>query len=463
MVFSSLQFILGFMPIFFTIYYLTPTQLRNVTLLIGSLVFYAIGTYQTPWHYALFIFFMVFDFYCGLAIQKNKRHKSLFLTFAIINHVFALFFVKYFSFVYQQITLFLQGKEDILNIILPIGISFYTFQGISYLIDVYQNKIKAERDLLKYCVYISMFPQLIAGPIVTFNQIKKNLDKRDITINRALFGLYIFIFGLALKVLLANPLGKCWNQVAAIGYESITTPLAWIAIMAYTFQIYFDFFGYSLMAIGLGKMLGFNFPKNFHHPYASVSLTDFWRRWHITLGSWFRNYVYIPLGGNRVSLIKLIRNLFIVWILTAIWHGAGYHFVIWGLYLFMLIAIEKLFLSNFLNKYRFIGHIYMIFVISISWSIFAIEDMSQLYIFLGRLFPLNGNLGGPFPFDYFKYLGNYWIFLIVGVILCFPKVYQQFMKIKQPLMIALIMLTLLIACLYCMKIGLDDPFLYFRF
>ena len=308
-----------------------------------------------------------------------------------------------------------------------------------------------------------MFPQLIAGPIVTFNQIKKNLDKRDITINRALFGLYIFIFGLALKVLLANPLGKCWNQVAAIGYESITTPLAWIAIMAYTFQIYFDFFGYSLMAIGLGKMLGFNFPKNFHHPYASVSLTDFWRRWHITLGSWFRNYVYIPLGGNRVSLIKLIRNLFIVWILTAIWHGAGYHFVIWGLYLFMLITIEKLFLSNFLNKYRFIGHIYMIFVISISWSIFAIEDMSQLYIFLGRLFPLNGNLGGPFPFDYFKYLGNYWIFLIVGVILCFPKVYQQFMKIKQPLMIALIMLTLLIACLYCMKIGLDDPFLYFRF
>lgn len=459
MVFSSLEFILLFMPIFFGIYYIVPKTFRNFILFIGSLIFYFIGTINNPEHYTLFIISMIVDFSIGLILGNNKfRYKKIILTIGIMFHILSLTYFKYFSFLITELQKFIDIPS--ISIILPIGISFYTFQGISYLIDVYHHKISPEKSLLRYCVYISMFEQLIAGPIVTYPQVKKQLQKRIITSNMIKHGLYTFIFGLGLKVLLANPLGKLWSQVVAIGFESITTPLAWLAIIAFSFQIYFDFFGYSLMAIGLGEMLGFTLPTNFNHPYTSRSMSEFWRRWHITLGSWFREYVYISLGGNKHHII---RNLLIVWSLTGIWHGAGYNFILWGLFLFILITSEKLFIGEYLKKHKLISYVYMFFTISISWSIFAIDDINQLPIFLNRLFPIFETVNTPFPHDYLKYLKDYYIFFIVGCILSFKLPYDLLLKINNKYLIFTLSTIILLACIYCMHKGLDDPFLYFRF
>ena len=277
-------------------------------------------------------------------------------------------------------------------------------------------------------------------------------------------GIGTFIFGLGLKVLLANPIGKMWAQVCAIGFESISTPLAWLAIAAFSFQIYFDFFGYSLMAVGLGKMLGFKLPKNFDHPYLSLTMTEFWRRWHITLGSWFREYVYIPLGGNRKGKITEFRNLLIVWLLTGIWHGAGYNFLLWGAVLFVIIGIEKLFLGKFLNKYPSVGHIYMALIIPVTWTIFAVEDLGQLGIFLSRMFPFFGQgVWSVFRYDYLKYLKLYFPFLIAGVLFSTKLPYKLLKRIKNRTVIWVILAVIFAASVYCMYKGLDDPFLYFRF
>lgn len=288
MVFSSINFLLIFFPVFFTCYYLTPNKYKNYTLLLGSLAFYFIGTINAPYHFVLLIACMLVDFVVGLGISRSKKHKKLLLVVGIVFHLICLCTFKYAGFVISELNRLSESFNFTANIILPIGISFYTFQGISYLIDVYRGDIEAEESLLCYCVYISMFEQLIAGPIVTYGQVQYDLHKRNIWFEDALKGLGIFIFGLGLKVLLANPLGKLWAQALAIGFESVSTPLAWMSIAAYSFQLYFDFFGYSLMAIGMGKMLGFELPINFNHPYTSLTMTEFWRRWHITLGSWFQ-------------------------------------------------------------------------------------------------------------------------------------------------------------------------------
>ena len=347
---------------------------------------------------------------------------------------------------------------------MPIGISFYTFQGISYIVDVYRGNAKAERSLLRYAVYISMFEQLIAGPIVTYGQVEKELYKRKIKVSSVLKGMGVFIFGLGLKVLLANPIGKLWSQTCAIGFESISTPLAWMAITAFSFQIYFDFFGYSLMAIGLGKMLGFKLPKNFEHPYTSLTMTEFWRRWHITLGAWFREYVYIPLGGNRNGKIATVRNLLIVWLLTGLWHGAGYNFVLWGTVLFLIIMLEKFFIGKYLNKMPVIAHIYMLILIPITWAIFAIDDIAQLGVFFTRLFPFFGQgVWSIFRYDYLKYLNLFYPFFIAGILFSTRLPFRILKQIKSRVVICLLLSVIFGASVYCMYRGFDDPFLYFRF
>lgn len=350
MVFSSLNFVLIFMPVFFTCYYIVPDKWKNAVLLIGSLSFYLVGTLKTPYHFALFVLSIIVDFEVGVGIEKYQKHKKAILVSGILFHLIALSVFKYSDFVFSQLTPFIPKLSEIPSLGLPIGISFYTFQGISYIADVYRGKTKAEKSVLRYAVYIAMFEQLIAGPIVTYSRVKGSLKSRKINASAVLCGLGMFIFGLGLKVLLANPIGKLWSQTLAIGFESVSTPLAWMALFAYSFQIYFDFFGYSLMAVGLGKMLGFKLPKNFDHPYMSLTVTEFWRRWHITLGSWFREYVYIPLGGNRCSKARNLFNLLFVWLLTGIWHGAGYNFLLWGFILFLLIATEKYLTGKFLNS-----------------------------------------------------------------------------------------------------------------
>ncbi len=464
MVFSSLQFIFIFLPIFFICYYAVPNGFKNTVLLTGSLCFYLIGALHNPEHFAIFLISIILDYAAAIKIQKTEKHKKLFLTASIAFHIISLSVFKYAGFLIGEISRFVPSLDFAANIVLPIGISFYTFQGLSYVIDVYNGKVKAEKSLLDFAVYIAMFEQLIAGPIVTYNQVEKELHARKIKADNILSGIGTFIFGLGLKVLLANPIGKLWSQVCAIGFESISTPLAWLAIAAFSFQIYFDFFGYSLMAVGLGKMLGFKLPKNFDHPYLSLTMTEFWRRWHITLGSWFREYVYIPLGGNRKGKLYEIRNLLIVWLLTGIWHGAGYNFLLWGAVLFIIISLEKLFVGKYLKKFPVIGHIYMVLIIPITWAIFAVDDLGKLGIFFSRLFPFFGNgVWSVFRYDYLKYLKLYSPFLIAGFLFSTKLPYNLLKRIKKRTVICIILAVIFAASVYCMYKGLDDPFLYFRF
>ena len=464
MVFSSLEFIFIFMPLFFGIYFLIPNEKKNIILFLGSLCFYFVGTIYDPEHFILFLITIMADFGIAIYMEKKEKQKKLLLVAGILLHLASLGTFKYSGFLIQELSRVLPGVPIALEPALPIGISFYTFQGISYLVDVYRGETKAEKSLLRYTVYIAMFEQLIAGPIVTYNHVKDDLHQRQINRKAVLDGLGRFIFGLGLKVLLANPMGKLWSQVGAIGFESISTPLAWMAIFAFSFQIYFDFWGYSLMAIGLGEMLGFNLPKNFDHPYTSLTMTEFWRRWHITLGSWFREYLYIPLGGNRKGKAATVRNLFVVWVLTGLWHGAGYNFILWGAVLFLILLLEKFLLGKVLDRNPVIGHGYMILLIPLTWAIFAIEDMGQLAVFFTRLFPFFGQgVWSTFRYDYLKYLNMYYPFFIAGILLSAKLPFNLLKRIKRPLVIWLILGAILGASVYCMYRGFDDPFLYFRF
>lgn len=464
MVFSSLNFVLIFMPVFFACYYIVPNKWKNAVLLIGSLSFYLVGTLKTPYHFALFVLSIIVDFEVGVGIEKYQKHKKAILVSGILFHLIALSVFKYSDFVFSQLTPFIPKLSGIPSLGLPIGISFYTFQGISYIADVYRGKTKAEKSVLRYAVYIAMFEQLIAGPIVTYSRVKGSLKSRKINASAVFCGLGMFIFGLGLKVLLANPIGKLWSQTLAIGFESVSTPLAWMALFAYSFQIYFDFFGYSLMAVGLGKMLGFKLPKNFDHPYMSLTVTEFWRRWHITLGSWFREYVYIPLGGNRCSKARNLFNLLFVWLLTGIWHGAGYNFLLWGFILFLLIATEKYLTGKFLNSHPVIGHIYMILIIPLTWAVFAVSDMRELGILFTRLFPFFGTGAlSVFKYDFLKYLKEYYPFFIASILFSTRLPYKLLERIRNSVLVPILLLAIFSASIYCMYKGFDDPFLYFRF
>ena len=441
MVFSSIEFLYFFFPIFLLVYYVVPAKGKNFWLFAGSLLFYAIGSIKKPEHIALFAASLIWNYLFGRWIERSGSKVVFGLGVGINIVYFAVF--KY-----------LLG-------ILPIGISFYTFQAISYLFDVWWKKCSAEKNFINFGTYLSMFPQLIAGPIVQYPSIRKQIQSREYSFHEFVLGLQVFILGLGSKVLLANQVGGLWSQLAVIGYESVSTPLAWMGLLAYTFQIYFDFWGYSLMAIGLGRMLGFELPKNFDYPYLSTSMTEFWRRWHMTLGSWFREYVYIPLGGNRGSKIKVFRNLLIVWLLTGIWHGAGWNFVLWGLLLFGLIAIEKAGLKQWLDKYRILGHIYMAAVIPLSWAVFAHPNWQQLALFFKRLF--GQAAGNVYALDYIKYGMEYGAYLLLCLLFTTRIPQKVWAKIKDSYAGITILAVIFVGVVYCLYIGLDNPFLYYQF
>ena len=461
MLFSSMTFVFLFLPIVATLYFLSRRELKNHVLLVASSVFYAWGE---PDYLAIMIATIIINWAGALCIEKYRKKARSILSCTICADLSFLFYFKYFNFVVENINALCSADISLIDVVMPIGISFYTFQGISYIVDVYRGNAKAERSLPRFAVYISMFEQLIAGPIVTYGQVEKELYKRKIKLSSVLKGMGVFIFGLGLKVLLANPIGKLWSQTCAIGFESISTPLAWMAITAFSFQIYFDFFFFFLMAIGLGKMLGFKLPKNFEHPYTSLTMTEFWRRWHITLGAWFREYVYIPLGGNRNGKIATVRNLLIVWLLTGLWHGAGYNFVLWGAVLFLIIMLEKFFIGKYLNKNPVIARLYMIILIPITWAIFAIDDIGQLWVFFTRLFPFFGQgVWSIFRYDYIKYLNLYYPFFIAGILFSTRLPFRILKRIKSRVLIGLLLAVIFGASVYCMYRGFDDPFLYFRF
>ena len=471
MVFSSIAFIMYFMPVFFLVYYILPASYKNAWLFLASLGFYYYGVRGNPGYLLLMIMSVVVNFVAGKLIeaQKTKRARKAWLLVGIVYDLGWLILFKYLGFLIENLNalfgaMHVKVQLETWNLILPIGISFYTFQIISYLVDVYRRETKAEKSLISLGTYLCMFPQLIAGPIVNYHLIQEQLHKRKDSMVKVESGLKVFALGLAYKVLLANRVGHLWTEVTAIGYESISTPLAWMSIVAYSLQLYFDFYGYSLMAIGLGRMMGFDFPQNFNNPYMAVSMTDFWRRWHMTLGGWFREYVYIPLGGNRGGFAKTVRNMFVVWLLTGLWHGASWNFVLWGLLLFVLLFVEKAGLGKVLERHKALGHIYMILWIPLSWLVFVITDLSQLGIYLQKLFPFFGSTGTVlFQGDYLKYGKTYGIYLVLGILFATGVQEKLLKKNKNRLWVILLLLALFWASVYCMYLGMDDPFLYFRF
>lgn len=471
MVFSSIAFIMYFMPVFFLVYYILPASYKNAWLFLASLGFYYYGVRGNPGYLLLMIMSVVVNFVAGklIAAQKTKRARKAWLVVGIVYDLGWLILFKYLGFLIENLNALFGAMRvkvqlETWNLILPIGISFYTFQIISYLVDVYRRETKAEKSLISLGTYLCMFPQLIAGPIVNYHLIQEQLHKRKHSMEKVESGLKVFALGLAYKVLLANRVGHLWTEVTAIGYESISTPLAWMSIVAYSLQLYFDFYGYSLMAIGLGRMMGFDFPQNFNNPYMAVSMTDFWRRWHMTLGGWFREYVYIPLGGNRGGFAKTVRNMFVVWLLTGLWHGASWNFVLWGLLLFVLLFVEKAGLGKVLERHKALGHIYMILWIPLSWLVFVITDLSQLGIYLQKLFPFFGSTGTVlFQGDYLKYGKTYGVYLVLGILFATGVQEKLLKKNKNRLWVILLLLALFWASVYCMYLGMDDPFLYFRF
>ena len=467
MVFSSTIFLCIFLPVVVAGYYICPKGGRNLFLLIASLIFYAWGE---PKYVLLMMFSIATNYFFGLQIDKyreNAGRRKLLLVLSVIIDIGLLCVFKYTDFVITNFNAF-GASFDLLKLALPIGISFYTFQAMSYTIDVYRGDVNVQRNIIDFGMYITMFPQLIAGPIVRYSDIENQLTDREVDAKAFSEGICRFVVGLGKKVLLANQIGALWTEIYSYGGHS-SALMAWLGALAFTFQIYFDFSGYSDMAIGLGRMFGFRFPENFRYPYESVSITDFWRRWHITLSTWFREYLYIPLGGNRRGFARQTLNLFIVWTLTGFWHGAGWNFILWGLYYFVILFVEKLFLLKALDKApKFVRHIYALLLIVIGWVIFACDDITVLLPYLGSMLGTNGALGG---LDLY-YLGTRAVLLVILCIASteFPKKLvaaagEKLNVDEKPAFIIKAVFTLLLLGVSVIFLIGDsyNPFLYFRF
>lgn len=465
MVFSSITFLFYFLPIVLIIYYIAPKKFRNLVLLISSLFFYFFGEPKYGWIMVLSIISMYIH---GILIDKFKdtKYKKVPLISGIVISIAVLFYFKYFDFLIENINLWLNKKIDIFGIILPIGISFYTFQMISYLVDVYRGEAKVQKSFVKLATYISLFPQLIAGPIVRYTTVEEQLKNREYTFEKFAHGVRRFVIGLAKKVLIANVMGELVNVFNEYGDGTVI--FYWLYAISNMIQIYFDFSGYSDMAIGLGKMLGFEFLENFNYPYIAKSITDFWRRWHISLSTFFRDYVYIPLGGNRVSKIKWIRNILIVWALTGLWHGAAWNFVIWGLLFGVLLILEKTIFKNVIEKIpAFIRHILVLVIVAISFIIFSGSDMNTI---LGQILGLFGIGTTGFASNVsIYYLKSYLIILLIAIVGSAPiaKIIAEKLKKKYPKTINILemifLIILLIICVAYIVSGSFNPFLYFRF
>ncbi|MCR6513322.1 MBOAT family protein [Clostridium sp. LY3-2] len=454
MVFSSLVFLFRFLPLAFIAYFITPNKYKNFVLLIFSLVFYSFGEGR---YFFVMLSSVFIDYFMSRLIDKNRdneKKKRLFLIMSLVFNLGLLFYFKYSNFFISNINNVFNLNITVLEKVLPLGISFYTFQTMSYTIDVYKGKVRLQKSFIDFATFVCMFPQLIAGPIVKYKDISKELGVRKISLSMLSLGVEYFILGLASKVILANNVGLLFNEVKEIGFNNASTILVWISIISFGLQIYFDFLGYSLMAIGLGKALGFNFPKNFDYPYISRSISEFWRRWHITLGSWFREYVYIPLGGNRT---RVYLNLFIVWFLTGLWHGAEYNFILWGLYFFVFISIEKLFLLKFLNKKKVFSHIYTIIILIIGWAIFSMDNIEDLILLFKSMFSLR------ISFDFLYYLLNYGVILILCILFSTKVISRVYEKINSNTIKEILLLVLFIISVAYIVSSSYNPFLYFRF
>ena len=460
--FSGLEFIFRFLPVFMIIYWIIPSTYRDAFLFVGSLVFYASGA---KWFTLLLLGLVLVNYLFGELVwvmpgrRRKTQQRQMLIAIVVIDAVVLIVFK----------VLALKVKSTLL----PLGLSFYIFKMISYQADLYLEKMHKRPSFMQAAAYFTMFPQIAQGPIMRFTQgwIEKptNIRRRTVYMERAVSlqkiedGLSFFVIGLGMKVLIADRLGILWNEIVKIGFESISTPLAWLGAVGYSLELYFDFWGYSLMAGGIGLMLGFRFIQNFIHPYAACGITDFYRRWHATLGSWFRDYVYIPLGGSRCSSAAVIRNLMIVWLLTGFWHGGTLNFIIWGLALGLMIVWEKFVVKDLIRRVPLIGHLHVIILIPLTWVIFAITDLKELGMYFTRLFPFFGTGVAVNRGDFGKYIGIYWPFLAAGVLLCVPVFYNLLVwKRKNPLVIALLLVIFWVS-VYFASISAGNPFMYFSF
>ncbi len=463
MVFASITFLYYFLPAFLILYFIFPKRYKNIILLIFSIIFYFYGE---PKYILLMLIEVLFSYYMTLYIEKNKN--KILLGITISFHIFLLCVFKYLNFIITNINSIFSGNIPLLNILLPIGISFYTFQIISYEVDVYKGKINASKSLINYMTYVFLFPQLIAGPIVRYESVNKELKRRNFSFEDFSYGVNRFIIGLFKKVVIANNIGELCNIL--ISSNEVSILLYWVLGISYMLQIYFDFSGYSDIAIGIGRMIGFKFPENFNYPYIASSVTDFWRRWHMTLSSWFRDYVYIPLGGNKVSTLKHIRNILVVWMLTGLWHGASWNFIIWGLYFGIILIVEKYFLKNILDKLpKIIRSIYTLFIVMISFIIFSSDDINSAFIVIKGLFSFSSL---DFSNDFIiYYIRSYVVILISGLVLSTPLIKNIISKLKENKILnyiinflEVIVIILILIVITSMLIDSSyNPFLYFRF
>ena len=467
MVFSSLYFLFLYLPVVLFLYYITPLKWRNLLLLVSNLIFYAWGE---PVCILIMFVSIAIDYTHGMLVEANKRKGNdrgarLAVASSVVCNLALLFFFKYWDFIAGSLEAIGLTFMPKLGLSLPIGISFYTFQTMSYTIDVYRGDAKVQRNIINFGTFVTLFPQLIAGPIIKYKDLGDQIDYRKHSPEMFASGVQVFVVGLAKKVLLANNLGMLWDVYKALPTGELTVAGAWLGVLAFSLQLYFDFSGYSDMAVGLGRMLGFEFMRNFNYPYISKSITEFWRRWHISLGTWFREYMYIPLGGNRVSKPRLFFNLLIVWAATGIWHGASWNFLLWGLYFAALLILEKAFLGKLLQKLpAVLCHIYTLFFVLVSWAIFAVEDFGQLGAYLKAMFGMAG--GGLTNDNVWYYFSSYLPMLIIGGVAATPLAVKLWGKLPEKA-VKLVLPVLLLAGLIFSTAYLVDatynPFLYFRF
>lgn len=457
MLFSSISFLYYFLPCVLVLYFLVPRHFKNIILLMASLFFYGWGE---PRLVFLMLITIAVGYILGLLTEKHAKYKKVYVVLATVCFLGILGYFKYADFFISSFNSATGLSVPLLKVALPIGISFYTFQILSYNIDVYRGEVAAQKNPIYLATYITMFPQLIAGPIVRYTDVEEQLEKRTHSVDKVALGIRRFIFGLSKKILLANVLGELCEVFRSSDEKSVL--FYWMYAVAFALQIYFDFSGYSDMAIGLGKILGFDFLENFNYPYIAGNITEFWRRWHISLGNWFRDYVYIPLGGSRVKAARRFFNILVVWMLTGLWHGASWNFVLWGLYFAVLLIIEKRFLSDVLRKCKVLNHLYVLFAVVISFVIFNATSLSQLMSGVGGLFG-SGNI--PLvSIESIYYLKSYAVVFLLAILGATPFPNKIISKIKRIQYVEpIVLLVLLIVITAYLVDGSFNPFLYFRF
>ena len=465
MSFTTIEFMFRFLPIFLIVYYVVPTRYKNMILLIGSFVFYAWGQH---FYLLLLMLSIVVNYTFGRLIGERRAQRKPLLILGLIYNFGLLVFFKYTNFFIENINALLTATHiqiPTISVVMPLGISFYTFQVVSYLVDVYRGEQRPVKNIINLGVYIAMFPQVTSGPIGLYSELEPTLLRRHCSVVNLESGLKTFIIGMGAKMLLANPMGTLWAGMSRYGYETLSCPYAWLGAFGYSFQLYFDFAGYSLMAMGLGQMLGLYVPRNFDHPYISGSMAEFWRRWHMTLGRWFKKYLYFPLGGSRCSFAKTIRNTFVVWAFTGLWHGASWNFVLWGLIFFVLLTIERLGLGKLLAKTKVLKHIYVIFLIPLTWVVFALPNMQDIATYFSRLFPFFADNTASFvnTKDVIRALHDYWYLLIASVVFCLPFPSRWYEKHKNSKLVILGLVLIYLMSVYKMQTQTSNPFLYYQF